>query len=86
MKSKRLWATLGLCALLVFALSLFTEVARAQDSAATKQSDSKVAQRQGVSGSLAQGGGLDEAEGTTKTQAAIGLGSCVVAFIVVKYL
>ena len=86
MKTKRIWAILGLCFLLLFAVSVFTEVAMAQDSAAAISSDSRIGQREGVSGSLAQGGGLDDASGASRTQMVIGIGSCVVAFLVVKDL
>lgn len=91
MNAKRLWVVLALCVLVLLSVSVFTETANAQfnsdsNEEAAKSSDKKVSQRKGVEGSLADGGGLSDASGASKVQMALGIGSCVVAFIVVKYL
>ena len=75
-----------MCAVLCLSLALFTEDAQAQDSNESKNSDKKIAQRRGISGSLAAPDDDDDGEGVTKTQMWLGLGSCAVMWIVVKYL
>ena len=83
----KLIITVGMiCAVLCLSLALFTQDAYAQDSKDSKSSDKKVAQRKGISGSLAAPKDDDESEGPTKTQMWLGLGSCAVMWIVVKYL
>lgn len=76
-----------ICIALCICLAGFTEVAHAQDSDGAKSSDKKVSQKRGVSGSLA---GPEEDEGEAKgpnsAQVVVGIGSCVVAFIVFKWL
>jgi hypothetical protein len=75
-----------ICAVLCLSLALFTQEAQAQDSNDAKNSDQKVAQRRGISGSLAPPEDDEDGDGVTPTQMWLGLGSCVVMWIVVKYL
>ena len=87
MNTKRVWAVAALCALALLFGGMFSEVAYAQnDSKAARTVDKEVAQRRGVSGSLAKGQIAEEGAGPNKTQMAVGIGSCVVMIIVVKWL
>ena len=87
MNPKRLLALFALCALVVLLGGLTSEPAYAQgDSKAARNIDKEVAQRRGVSGSLAKGKIAEEGAGPNKTQMAVGIGSCVVMIIVVKWL
>jgi hypothetical protein len=84
---KKPMAVAALCALLVLCLGILAETAHAQnDSDAAKTVDKSIAQRKGVSGSLAKGKIAEEGSGPNATQMAIGIGSCVVMIIVVKWL
>ncbi len=87
MNVKKLVATAALCALLLLFIGIAAPAAHAQnDSDAAKTVDKQIAQRKGVSGSLASGKIAEEGSGPTKSQMAIGIGSCVVMIIVVKWL
>lgn len=87
MNPKKLLALAALCALVVLFGGLMSEPVYAQgDSGAARKVDKEVAQRRGVSGSLAKGKIAEEGSGPNKTQMAVGIGSCVVMIIVVKWL
>lgn len=84
---KSLLAIALICVALCICMAGFTDIAHAQDSSDAKSSDKKVSQKRGVSGSLA-GPKEDDGEpaGPNSVQVALGVGSCVVAFIVFKWL
>lgn len=80
---------LTVCALTVvfcLAMGVVADAAHAQDSGDAKSSDKKVAQKKGVKNSLATSGPKDDSKGPNKAQVTVGIGSCVVAFIVFKWL
>ncbi len=85
MTQKRLLALLALCAVVAVFTGLTMETAHAQDSKATRTVDKNVANRRGVSDSLAKKK-EDDGSGATKTQMAIGIGSIFVMIIVMKWL
>jgi hypothetical protein len=83
----KLLLTIGmLCAVLCLSLALFTVDAEAQDSNNAKNSDKDIAKKTGFADSLADGKDKDPGDGPTKTQMWLGGGSCIVMWIVVKYL
>ena len=86
MTMRKFWASCGICLILVLSLTFFSGAAVAQESAARKESDKKILQREGVEGSLAETSSLTETDGPTRFQMGIGIGSCVVAFIAWKWL
>ncbi len=81
-------AILGLCAMLCLGIGIFVDNANAQnDSGAAKRVDKGIANKRGVAASLKTVKKGDEApKRATPVQMAIGVGSCFVAFIVVKWL
>lgn len=85
MTQKRFLALLTLCAVIAVFTGLTMETAQAQDSKATRTVDKNVANRRGVSDSLAKKK-EGEGGGATKTQMAIGIGSIFVMIIVMKWL
>lgn len=85
MTRKKLLAVLTLCAMMLLMVGLTSEAAYAQDSAATKSVDKNVANRRGVSDSLAKKK-EDDGKGPNKTQMAVGIGSIFVMIIVMKWL
>ena len=79
-------ATMCIICLLVCALAaLFTQDAYA-DSTSARSTDKNIAERRGVSGSLAQGKEVDEDRMPNKVQMWVGIGSVFVAVAVVKWL
>lgn len=87
MNAKRLAAICAICVIIVLSFTLFASVADAQDSSGAKSSDKKVAEKRGVSGSLAS---TDEKVDTSgkpsKLQMGVGVGSCIAMVAVMKYL
>lgn len=84
---------LVLCAAVVvccFCIGMIGNEAYAQaDSSSSKAIDKDLATKKGVSNSLASGKkdkDKDGAAGPSKVQMGVGIGSCVVAFVVMKYL
>jgi len=86
MMGKRILALLALCVLMTLVLGISSDTALAQDNAKSKNVDKSVATRKGVKGSLADGKKDEEAEGPSKTQMAIGVGSIFVMIAVMKWL
>jgi len=88
MTIRKVFAILGICAVLLLSIGIFVDGAHAQgDSNATKRVDKGIANKRTVSDSLKTVKKGDEApKRATPTQMAIGIGSCFVAFIVVKWL
>ena len=84
MTTKRLAAICAICVIIALSLTLFAAIADAQDSSGAKTSDKKVAQRSGVSGALAED--KDDADGPSKLQMGVGVGSIFVMIGVMKYL
>ncbi len=88
MTIQKVIAILGLCAILCLTIGIFVDNAHAQgDSKATKRVDKGIAEKKGVAASLKTVKKGDEVpKRATPVQMAIGIGSCFVAFIVVKWL
>ncbi len=84
---KRLAAICAICVIIALSLTLFAAIAEAQDSKAAKSSDKTVAQKRGVSQSLAStDDDDDDGIGPNKLQMGVGIGSCFVMYGVMKYL
>ena len=86
MNREKLLAVFTLCALMFCFFGLTMEAAHAQDNAATKSVDKNIANRRGVSDSLAKPKKGEKGDGPTTTQKAIGIGSIFVMIIVMKWL
>ena len=87
MTIQKVLAILGLCAMACLAVGIFVDNAHAQgDSKATKRVDKGIANKRGVSDSLKTVNKDEAPKRATPVQMAIGIGSCFVAFIVVKWL
>lgn len=80
---------LVLCAAVVFcciSIGMMANEAYAQGGS-SKSIDKELSQRRGVSGSLASGKkDKGDSRNPTPLQMGVGIGSCVVAFVVLKYL
>ena len=88
MTIRKVFAVLGILAVLCLSIGIFVDGAQAQgDSKDTKRVDKGIANKKGVADSLKTVKKGDEVpKRATPTQMAIGIGSCVVAIIVVKWL
>ena len=88
--TKRIFAVLGICAILCLPMFLFTTDAAAQssDTDNSKNLDKTQAQKQGVSGALATRPGETEKDPTSpsRLQMGVGIGSVIVMFAVMKWL
>ncbi|PCJ65038.1 MAG: hypothetical protein COA73_03155 [Candidatus Hydrogenedentota bacterium] len=85
MNSKIIMAVV-LCVMLCVAMGAMSTEAFAQDSNATKAVDKDLANKRGISASLASGADDEESDGPTKMQMGLGVGSIFVMIIVVKWL
>lgn len=74
---------LAVCSMGTFTSEVYAQNGPGTDSAGVKNNDKAIAQRQGVSESLASDKPMTTA---TPTEAAIGVGSIFVMIIVMKYL
>ena len=88
MTARKILAIVGIFAVLCLFIGVFVDNAHAQgDSNATKRVDKGIAAKKGVAASLKTVKKGDElSKRATPMQMAIGVGSCFVAFIVVKWL
>ncbi|MEK7794897.1 MAG: hypothetical protein AAB353_10220 [Candidatus Hydrogenedentota bacterium] len=86
MKKDRWVAVLALCILACFLIGVMTDAVHAQDKKTTKGTDKKLANKKGVSNSLAKKKDDDGTEGPSKLKMGIGVGSIFVMIAVVKWL
>ena len=88
MDAKRIFALCALLLIFCLAMGTFVELADAQQTGKKTQGlDKKLATKRGISDSLASGkDDEDTGDGPSRLQIGVGLGSFVVAYIVVKWL
>ena len=87
MTMRKVFAILGIMAVLCLSIGMFVDQAHAQgDGGATKRVDKGIAEKKGVAASLKTVKKGEPSKLATPLQMAIGIGSCFVAFIVVKWL
>lgn len=86
--SKRIFAVLGICAMLCLPMFLFTTDAAAQtnDTDNAKKLDKTQAQKRGVSGSLGTRPTEKDRTSPSKLQMGVGVGSVFVMLAVMRWL
>ena len=83
MAMRKFWAVCGICLILVLSLTFFSGAATAQD--ASRNMDRRIAERESLEDSLADGGNK-VSDRPTRFQMGLGFGSCIVAYIAWKWL
>ena len=86
MKMQRWVAVMTLCVLACFLIGVMADIVHAQDTKNTKGSDQRIANKKGVSNSLAKKNEDDAKDGPSKLKMGIGVGSIFVMIAVVKWL
>jgi hypothetical protein len=86
MKLSKWLALFGLCLIAFLAIGIDAPDAYAQDNNSIKANDKNSAEKFGVADSLASSDDEDDSDGPSKLQMGLGLGSCAVSYIVLKFL